>query len=785
VRERVVWVHHQGICETYVAQAVGSPNTSYIQFALGKGNDLEADVNPPRIELNFWVIPPFVSFLTLFALAGLAVVKGKGRKVNLLLAGICFLGGLLSLDKALASVVTDPNLALRISRIDHLFVVFFIPVYLHFTYSFLGMTTGKWLIRLAYVFSGCLSILSQGDYHLSGVKAYFFGYYAQGGPLIYVFGVASTTNTLYCLYLLFRSLRQEKDPDRKNKTKYIILGLGGAALMAHFDLLPLAGISFYPLGNFAFIPILLLGFAVLKHDLLDIGFMVQKGLTYSVLTGLLTGTYALMIIMFNQVFKGVGQRWSMLFAILFFLVIVFVFEPLKKRVQLFIDRLLFKGKYDYQKTLMALSDAMASMLNLDEIMDKTLRTLTQAMYLDWGYVMLADDIGDQFRVRSQMGALSNVGGLTMTHSSPLIRELARRNREVTHYNVEEWSGSCDEPSRFKEDFNRLGGTVILPVVFKGDMQGLLVLGNKKSGDLFTAQDFELLRTLANQCAIAIENAKSYQLIENLNENLEAMVDERTEALKKALEEKEKTQDLLIRSESLAAVGALVAGVAHELNNPLASVSSLVQSAVETMEQASPEQAAGSGTRAEDKEELVDDLKFSLKELNRAKDIVASLLGISRQTQEYSEPVILNDVSRNALKVLYNQYKRTGIEMIEAYEDDLPEIRGNFSNLGQVCLNIITNAIQAVDSGQGRIILRTRYDQEKGMVIFECEDNGPGISNEVMKDIFKPFYTTKEVGKGTGLGLYISYEIVRRHNGNIFANNNASGGATFRVQLPVT
>ena len=769
---------------------MGSPNISYIQFALGKGNDLEAAVNPPLLELTFWVIPPFVSFLTLFALAGLAVVKGRGKKVNLLLAGICFLGGLLSLDKALASVVTDPNLALRISRIDHIFVVFFIPVYLHFTYSFLGITTRKWLVLLAYVFSGCLSLLSQGDYHLSGVKAYFFGYYAQAGPMIYVFGVATTTNTLYCLYLLFRALRQERDPDRKNKTKYIILGLGGAALMAHFDLLPLAGISFYPLGNFAFIPILLLGFAVLKHDLLDIGFMVQKGLTYSVLTGLLTGTYALMIIMFNQVFRGMGQRWSMLFAILFFLVIVFVFEPLKKRVQLFIDRLLFKGKYDYQKTLMALSDAMASMLNLDEIMDKTLRTLTQAMYLDWGYVMLADDIGDAFRVRSQMGTLSNVEGLMMTHSSPLIRELARRNREVTRYNVEEWSGSCDDPFRFKEDFNSLGGTVILPVVFKGDMKGLLVLGNKKSGDLFTAQDFELLRTLANQCAIAIENAKSYQLIENLNENLEAMVDERTEALKKALEEKDRTQELLIRSESLAAVGALVAGVAHELNNPLASVSSLVQSAVETMEEASSEQAAGAKSRledmeAEEREELIDDLKFSLKELNRAKDIVASLLGISRQTQEYSEPVILNDVSRNALKVLYNQYKRTGIEMIEAYEDDLPEIRGNFSNLGQVCLNIITNAIQAVDSGQGRISLRTRYDQGKGMVIFECEDNGPGISEEVMKDIFKPFYTTKEVGKGTGLGLYISYEIVRRHNGNIFANNNARGGATFRVQLPVT
>ncbi len=742
-------------------------------------------VNHPPIELNFWVLPPFVSFLTLFALAGLALAKGKGRKVNLLLAGICLLGGLLSIEKALAAVVTDPDLALRCSRIDHMFVVFFIPVYLHFTHTFLGITRRKWLIGLAYAFSGCLSLLSQGDYYLVEVRQYFFGYYAKGGPLIYVFGAASTANALYCLYLLFCSLRQEKDPDRKNKTKYIILGLGVAALMTHFNFLPLVGIGFYPLGNFAFIPLLLLGFAVLKHDLLDIGFIVQKGLSYSLLTGLLTGSYALMIILFNQAFKGMGQRWSILFSIFFFLSIVFVFDPLKNRVQLVIDRLLFKGKYDYQKTLMSLSDAMTSMLNLDEIMDKTLRTLTEAMYLNWGYVMLMDDVGGQFRVRSQKGTPSNVKGLSITGSSPLISELGRRKREVTHYNVEEWSHACDEPSRLKADFSNLGGAVTLPMVFKGDINGLLVLGNKKSGDLFTVQDFELLRTLANQCAIAIENAKAYQLIENLNRNLEKMVEERTQEVKMALEEKEKAQDLLVRSESLAAVGALVAGVAHELNNPIASVSSLVQSAVEAMEEMPPEQVVGSEGAAEETEELIDDLRFSLKELNRAKDIVASLLGISRQTQEYSEPVAVNDVCKDALKVLYNQYKRAGIEIIEAYEESLPQIRGNFSNLGQVCLNIVSNAIQAVDRGQGKIVIKTRYDEQRAMVVLECEDNGPGIPKEVMKDVFKPFFTTKEVGKGTGLGLYISYEIVRRHNGNIFAQDNPQGGATFRVELPVT
>jgi two-component system NtrC family sensor kinase len=233
------------------------------------------------------------------------------------------------------------------------------------------------------------------------------------------------------------------------------------------------------------------------------------------------------------------------------------------------------------------------------------------------------------------------------------------------------------------------------------------------------------------------------------------------------------------------VGVLAAGVAHELNNPIASVSSLVQSTVETLEEIHSGQHVEPDGVAEERDELVGDLKFSLKELNRARDIVASLRGISRQTNEYSEPVALNDLCQHALKVLHNQYNRTGIEIIEAYEEGLPETRGNFANLGQVCLNIIGNAIQVVDSHQGRIVIKTHHDHHRAMVVLECEDNGPGISERVIKDIFKPFFTTKEVGKGTGLGLYISHQIVRRHEGNIFAKNNPQGGATFRLELPAT
>ena len=738
------------------------------------------------IDLTLWVVPPLISCLTLFFLAALTIAKGKGRKVTLLFAAICFLGGLLSLDKAFAAIITDPNLALKISRLDHVFVVFFIPIYLHFTLSFLGARNRKWLVAVAYGFSAVLSLFSQSNYHLAGVRHFFFGYYALGGPLIYVFGVATTVNTLYCIYLLVRHLKTQTEPDRKNKTKYIIFGLGAAAFIAHFDLLPLAGISFYPLGNLAFIPILFLAFAVLKHDLLEIGLVFQKGLIYSLLTGLLTTTYGLAIILFNEGFKDLGQKWSILFSVLFFAVIVFVFEPLKRRLQTFIDRVLFKDKYNYHATLRDLSGAMTTILDLDEIMAKALQTLTNTMHLEWGYVMLMDDLGDEFHVRCFRGGPAGLQALSLQQSSPIVAALRARKREITRPDLAGRSGSVHGESPLWTAFSRLGGAVVIPMVFKADINGILVLGNKKSGDLYTARDLELLGTLANQCAIAIENAKAYRVIENLNINLEAMVEKRTADLQEALNEKEKTQELLVRAESLAAVGALVAGVAHELNNPLASVSSLVQSAVETLESRSEHRPPSAFSQGRgDTEELTDDLRFSLKELRRARDIVSSLLGISRQTQEYTEPVLLNDVSKDALRILFNQYKRTGIELTEDYASDLPAIRGNFANLGQVCLNVLTNAIQVVNPDSGKIFVKTGYDRAKARVLFECADNGPGISRHVIKDIFKPFFTTKEVGKGTGLGLYLSHEIVRRHGGDIMVTNRAQGGTRFCVSFPVT
>jgi two-component system NtrC family sensor kinase len=164
--------------------------------------------------------------------------------------------------------------------------------------------------------------------------------------------------------------------------------------------------------------------------------------------------------------------------------------------------------------------------------------------------------------------------------------------------------------------------------------------------------------------------------------------------------------------------------------------------------------------------------------------VTSLLGLSRQTQTYTEAVNINAVIKDALRIMNNQYKYHDLDIVENYAANLPEIRGNFANLGHVVLNIIQNAIQSVMDTQGTIFLTTWYNNDAGQVVFSCKDTGPGVPEAFRQDIFKPFFTTKEVGKGTGLGLYICHEIIQRHGGTLALIDTDAIGAEFEVRLSI-
>jgi two-component system, NtrC family, sensor kinase len=261
----------------------------------------------------------------------------------------------------------------------------------------------------------------------------------------------------------------------------------------------------------------------------------------------------------------------------------------------------------------------------------------------------------------------------------------------------------------------------------------------------------------NQMTQDLKRAKT-ALTEWAN-RLEQLVDERTRDLREA-------QERLVRSEKMASVGKLAAGVAHEINNPLTGVLTFSQL---LMEQFPPESSE------------YHDLKVINQETLRCRKIVRGLLEFSRQTAPEKSSVDIRVLLDEVLNIVVNQESFQNIQLVREMDDEVPPLMVDRDQIKQVFFNIIVNASEAM-SNEGIIKIRTEYDIERSQVIISFEDNGPGISQQNLDKLFDPFFTTKEMG--TGLGLAISYGIIKVHRGNIEVKSNLDEGCRVLITLPV-
>jgi two-component system NtrC family sensor kinase len=719
-----------------------------------------------------YIVSSLLGFVVLLGIAAVSVLRGGGKRTNILFAGICLLGALLNADVAIVYILPNERLALYIDRTVHFFFVLSVPMYIRFVHEFLKIRTLRRLENAAWFMSFVFLAVIPTNLYINGFNYYSFGRIARAGPFFFLFSALTAFTVLYCLAILYRAMKRSPDNVEKNRIKYIFWGLGFSAFLLSFTMLPVMGVPVYPLGNFSFIPALFLAFGVLKYDLLDIGTLIRKGAAYFFLTGILTTLYILLIFLFNSFFITAFGGNSFTLSLIMALVIVLLFTPLREMVQKLVDGIFSRGRYDYHGLLRRISGQLASLLSLTQIKELLVDEITAAMRVE--RVVLVIKEKDFYRtfgpVESEKTAeelsceLAWMDGVLRPWKNPIIRGAIAG--KVTNG---QGRGAATDI------FDHLRTTLVIPLPTREGSSGMIFLGQKKSGELFVDEDMEILTTIANQAATAIENARSYEALETLNRDLENIVQERTKALQKALSDMEMAEQQLIRSESLAAIGQLVAGAAHELNNPIAGAMSLVETSVETISEWE--------TTGADKEEVVDDLRFSIAELRRSAVIIRSLLDLSRQTQTYVEPVEINRVIDDALRILYNQYKSIAVEIEKKYDETAPPVEGNFANLGQVMINIIQNALQALPDGEGQITLTTIYRKQSELLFIECADTGVGIPTAVLNDIFKPFFTTKEVGRGTGLGLYISHEIIRRHGGRIDVKSEEGKGTVVTIAIP--
>jgi PAS domain S-box-containing protein len=228
------------------------------------------------------------------------------------------------------------------------------------------------------------------------------------------------------------------------------------------------------------------------------------------------------------------------------------------------------------------------------------------------------------------------------------------------------------------------------------------------------------------------------------------------------------EEQLQQREKLSSIGLLAAGVAHEVNTPLTGVSSYTQMLLNMLSENDPKHAL---------------LEKVRRQADRATEIVNNLLNFSRtgSAAEFTE-VDIHRVLDDTLQLLEPQLRRSQIQIVRAYGEQLPQVHGNSVKLQQVFTNLILNARDSIANGDGRIVLATKNGEEDALTI-EVSDNGVGIAPEDVAKIYDPFFTTKGIGRGTGLGLAVTYGIVQEHSGHISVASTPGLGTTFRITLP--
>ncbi|HEY9848022.1 MAG TPA: AAA family ATPase [Leptolyngbyaceae cyanobacterium] len=354
----------------------------------------------------------------------------------------------------------------------------------------------------------------------------------------------------------------------------------------------------------------------------------------------------------------------------------------------------------------------------------------------------------------------------------------------------------------------------IPISKQGKTLAILYLENNLTVGAFTSDRIETLQILTAQAAISIENARLYRQVEQYSHSLEAEVERKTKDLtqkaadlEQALQNLQQTQSQLIQSEKMSALGQLVAGIAHEINNPVNFIYGNLQptenylknllSLLELYQQEYPQKNLLIQAKTEEieldfiREDFIKILQSMKLGSERIKQIILSLRNFSRLDESDMKAVDLHTGIESTLLILQNRLQGSNnqpkVEVIKDY-GDLPNVTCYAGEMNQVFMSIISNALDAlkqVSKTNKNPFIRIQTEViENQRVRIAIADNGCGIPPHIQERIFEPFFTTKPVGSGTGLGLSVSYAIIKKHGGKLTCHSTVGSGAEFAIEIPI-
>lgn len=579
------------------------------------------------------------------------------------------------------------------------------------------------------------------------------------GPGIGLFSIVSSLFSILAVYILVKKLRGSTGFE-KEQFRYVMLGI--LLMLGLIIITVLLPVVFFKINTFVvFIPVYTLVFlamttyAIVKHRLLDIRLVVARTVSFTLLSGLLGFLYALTFAILSSVFIGITLELKIIAIFtLLTLIMAFSFQPIRRGLEKITDRLVYKDKYDTSKLLYDLTLIMASILRLEELTHQLLNELLQQMRISRGAFILTE-VGKIYQVvhtgYKDTPELNeeDIQTMQMLHQTIVFEELAEGN--------------------LKNIMRSLNLTVIVPLHAEGEDLGILALGEKLSGDIYTLEDIKLLEILAPEAAVAIQNSKAYEEIRRFNITLQEEVDKAT-------------KDLQIANDRLKQLDKLkddfVSIASHELRTPMTAIRSYVWMALHRSD-------------IPLSQKLERYLYRTFISTERLINLVSDMLNVSRiesgKIEIIPQPFNMLELINDVIEEVRPKADEKRLELI-VLENRLPEVFADSDKVRQILLNLIGNAIKFCFPG-GQITLSFFTDGQ--MIEISIKDNGPGIVKEDLNKLFKKFgkldnsYISISTSGGTGLGLYICRSLVELMHGKIWASSEGVGkGAVFTFSLPI-
>jgi len=594
------------------------------------------------------------------------------------------------------------------------------------------------LVVLGYAVSGLFILADTRGLMIAGVRRLHSGYWPVMQPLYNAFIGILLLSFIVFLASLVDEFERTESPRRRVQAKFWLLGAVVALPLAAANLLPFFGIDVYPVGSLGNLVCTgICAYAIVHHRLVDTDIVISKGVAFLAGALLVVVPLSALTGWLDQVVFGYLDHNRALLNVAILLTAAIAFPRVAGLTEQHLIQTLFREKLEDRRALAAFSHQAARSRQPEELLQQLGDLISTRMAVDGAGVFLGDRGSTTYvPLRTSEG----VAAVLLDGGHPLVAAL----RDCEDVLVREEIVARDGVSAAGAiGIAEMAGEAVVPLRAKGRLFGFVVVGRKVNGEAFSREDLELLATLGNATAIALENAR-------------------------LADELETSQRMVARASRLSAIGTLAAGIAHEIRNPLV--------AVQTFLQLLPE-------RLQDGDFVESFRRLSLSEIGRIGALIEELLSLARSPVHAPAPCDLRALVESVVVLLEPQARRCGVRLRIVGGVDGP-VSVDAGRIKQVFMNLLLNAIEAspVDTTVTVVLRPAARADGSGVCRVEVHDEGNGVPDEHRDDVFTPFFTTKD--SGTGLGLAVAYQIVTEHGGEMSFTNAPGGGTIFVVTLPM-